>query len=55
MTIENNPYEIMGLERWVERHAADYIEKEALLRIKENDLSQKLAGAEKVPVAAGAR
>lgn len=44
LTIENNPYEIMGLERLVEDQSADYIGKEALMRIKETGVSQKLVG-----------
>lgn len=44
MTIENNPYEIMGLERLVEDQSADYIGKEALMRIKERGVRQKLVG-----------
>jgi aminomethyltransferase len=34
MTIENNPFEIMGLERLVEPQAADYIGKAALEEIR---------------------
>ena len=44
LTIENNPYEIMGFERLVEDQSADYIGKEALRRIKEEGVSQKLIG-----------
>ena len=44
LTIENNPYEIMGFERLVEDQSADYIGKEALMRIKEEGVSQKLVG-----------
>ena len=44
LTIENNPYEIMGFERLVEDQTADYIGKEALMRIKEEGVSQKLVG-----------
>ena len=53
--MENNPYEIMELERLVEDRSADYIGKEALMQIKENGVSQKSTGAEKVSVAAAAR
>ena len=44
MTIENNPFEIMGLERLVEDQSADYIGKEALMRIKAEGVRQKLVG-----------
>ncbi len=44
MTIENNPFEIMGFERLVEDQSADYIGKEALMRIKAEGVSQKLVG-----------
>ena len=44
LSIENNPYEIMGLERLVEDQSADYIGKEALMKIKEAGVSQKLIG-----------
>ena len=44
MTIENNPFEIMGLERLVEDQSADYIGKDALARIKGEGVSQKLVG-----------
>ncbi|MCY4096073.1 MAG: glycine cleavage system protein T [Gammaproteobacteria bacterium] len=44
LTIENNPYEIMGFERLVDDQSADYIGKEALMRIKEEGVSQKLVG-----------
>ena len=44
LTIENNPFEIMGLERLVEDQSADYIGKEALMRIKAEGVSQKLVG-----------
>ena len=44
LTIENNPYEIMGFERLVDDQSADYIGKEALIRIKEEGVSQKLVG-----------
>ena len=54
MTIENNPFEIMGLERLVEDQSADYIGKEALMRIKAEGVTQKLVGVvldgeEKIP------
>ncbi len=54
MTIDNNPFEIMGLERLVEDQSADYIGKEALMRIKAEGVSRKLVGVvldgdEKIP------
>ena len=48
MTIENNPFEVMGLERLVEPQAADYIGKAALERIREQGVSRKLVGI-KIP------
>ena len=44
LTIENNPYEITGLERLVEDQDADYIGKRALMRIREEGVSRKLVG-----------
>ena len=44
MTIEDNPFEVMGLERLVEDQSADYIGKEALMRIKAEGVSRKLVG-----------
>ena len=46
MTIQNNPFEITGLERLVEDQAADYIGKEALTRIKAEGVKRKLVGIE---------
>ena len=46
MTIQNNPFEITGLERLVEDQAADYIGKEALMRIKAEGVKRKLVGIE---------
>ncbi|MFQ5938769.1 MAG: glycine cleavage T C-terminal barrel domain-containing protein [Alphaproteobacteria bacterium] len=46
MTIENNPFEVTGLERMVEDQAADYIGKEALMRIKAEGVKRKLVGIE---------
>jgi aminomethyltransferase len=46
MTIENNPFEIMGLERLVEPQAADYIGKAALEEIRIKGVSRKLVGIE---------
>jgi aminomethyltransferase len=45
-TIDNNPFEVMGLERMVEDQEDDYIGKEALMRIKEQGVSRKLVGIE---------
>ena len=44
MTIEDNPFEIMGLERLVEDQDADYIGKDALMRIRAEGVSRKLVG-----------
>ena len=47
MTIENNPFEITGMERLVEPDQdADYIGKEALERIRKEGVSRKLVGIE---------
>jgi len=46
MTIQNNPFEIMGLERLVEPQAADYIGKAALEEIRSRGVSRKLVGIE---------
>jgi glycine cleavage system aminomethyltransferase T len=46
MTIENNPFEVSGLERLVEPQAADYIGKAALERIRVEGVSRKLVGLE---------
>ncbi len=46
MTIENNPFEVMGLERLVEPQEADYIGKAALERIRVEGVSRKLVGVE---------
>ena len=46
MTIEHNPYQIMGLERLVEDQSADYIGKEALMKIKAEGVREKLVGIE---------
>jgi len=45
-TLENNPFEVMGLERLVEPQEADYIGKSALERIREQGVSRKLVGIE---------
>ena len=46
MTIENNPFEIMGLERLVEEQEADYIGKAALEQIRARGVDRKLVGIE---------
>jgi aminomethyltransferase len=46
MTIANNPFEIMGLERLVEQQEADYIGKAALEEIRARGVSRKLVGIE---------
>jgi aminomethyltransferase len=46
MTIENNPFEVSGLERLVEPQDADYIGKAALERIRAEGVSRKLVGLE---------
>jgi aminomethyltransferase len=45
-TIDNNPFEIMGLERLVEPQDADYLGKAALERIRREGVSRKLVGIE---------
>lgn len=44
MNIENNPYEIMGLERLVEDQSSDYIGKESLEKIKQVGVKKRLLG-----------
>jgi aminomethyltransferase len=44
ITIANNPFEVMGLERLVEQQEADYIGKAALERIRAEGVKQKLVG-----------
>src|SRR5207245_7860365 len=46
MTIENNPFEVTGLERLVEPQDADYIGKAALERIRVEGVSRRLVGLE---------
>jgi aminomethyltransferase len=46
MTIEHNPFQIMGLERLVEEQPQDYIGKEALERIRREGVTDKLVGIE---------
>jgi len=45
-TLENNPFEVSGLERLVETQDADYIGKAALERIRAEGVSRKLVGIE---------
>ena len=45
-TMQNNPYEIMGLERLVESQAADYVGKSALERIRAEGVTRRLVGIE---------
>jgi aminomethyltransferase len=44
MTLENNPFELMGMERLVEEQPQDYIGKEALERIRREGVARKLVG-----------
>ncbi|MFN8232621.1 MAG: glycine cleavage T C-terminal barrel domain-containing protein [Actinomycetota bacterium] len=46
MTLENNPFELMGMERLVEEQPQDYIGKDALERIRREGVSRKLVGIE---------
>jgi aminomethyltransferase len=47
MTLENNPFEVTGLERLVDLDKeADYIGKEALARIRAEGVTRKLVGVE---------
>lgn len=46
MTLENSPFEIMGMERLVEEQDADYIGKEALERVRRQGVERKLVGVE---------
>jgi len=46
MTIENNPFEITGMERLVEPQEADYIGKAALEAIRTEGVTRKLVGIE---------
>jgi aminomethyltransferase len=46
MTLENNPFELMGMERLVEEQPQDYIGKAALERIRLEGVSRKLVGIE---------
>jgi aminomethyltransferase len=44
MTLANNPFEVMGLERLVEEQESDYVGKAALERIRAEGVSRKLVG-----------
>jgi glycine cleavage system aminomethyltransferase T len=46
ITIENNPFQIMGLERLVEEQPQDYIGKAALERIRCEGVKDRLVGIE---------
>jgi glycine cleavage system aminomethyltransferase T len=46
MTIDNNPFEVTGLERLVEQQESDYVGKDALMRIKNEGVKHKLVGIE---------
>ena len=45
-TLQNNPFEVMGMERLVERQDADYVGKASLERIREQGVTRKLVGIE---------
>jgi len=45
-TLENNPFEVTGLERLVEPQQANYVGKAALERIREQGVNRKLVGIE---------
>jgi glycine cleavage system aminomethyltransferase T len=45
-TLNNNPFEVTGLERLVEVQDADYVGKAALERIREQGVTRKLVGIE---------
>ena len=44
--LQDNPFEVTGLERLVEEQEADYVGKEALERIRREGVSRKLVGIE---------
>jgi aminomethyltransferase len=46
MTLENNPFEVTGLERLVEPQEGDFIGKQALERIRAKGVGRKLVGIE---------
>jgi len=45
-TLENNPFEVTGMERLVEAQEGDYVGKAALERIREQGVTRKLVGVE---------
>ena len=45
-TLENNPFEVSGLERLVEEQEADYVGKAALERLRREGVNRKLVGIE---------
>ena len=54
ITIDDNPFQVAGLERLVEDQEADYIGKDALMRIRAEGVSRRLVGvvldgAERIP------
>jgi glycine cleavage system aminomethyltransferase T len=46
MTLENNPFEVTGMERLVEHQDADYVGKDALERVRRDGVERKLVGIE---------
>ena len=46
MTLDNNPFEVSGLERLVEEQGGDYVGKDALERIRAEGVTRKLVGLE---------
>jgi len=46
LTLENNPYQIMGMERLVEEQSAEYLGKAALARIRREGVTRRLVGIE---------
>jgi glycine cleavage system aminomethyltransferase T len=46
MTLDNNPFEVTGLERLVEEQERSYIGKDALERIRAEGVNRKLVGME---------
>jgi aminomethyltransferase len=46
MTLDNNPFEITGMERLVEEQDGDYVGKRALERIRSEGVDRKLVGVE---------
>jgi glycine cleavage system aminomethyltransferase T len=46
MTLQDNPFQVMGMERLVEEQEADYIGKAALERIRREGVRRRLVGIE---------